>query len=337
MSVYSVRLRPRGAFHLGERGIGYEETSELVHADTLFGALCSVWGLLYGEKAVGEDLLPNGPGPWEPPFLFASAFPRAGSVRFYPKPLLPPPHTDPAEWKEVRWISEDLFVAWLRRTPLRPAPDRVHGGTVALTEDECETLRRELPDWQPDGPLWKVARVPRVTLDVATHASELWHFGRLHFGPECGLHLWVDVRRLDDRLWTALRLLGDVGLGGDRSAGHGLFDLEFSEETPPWPASDTRFVTLSPVYPCPPHAPNQVAELLKDGCAYRLLTRTGWIGTALATPYRRKAVRLIEEGSVLTGSTHRVWGGLADVTPDQVPDLPHRVYRWGYAFPAGVS
>jgi CRISPR-associated protein Csm4 len=335
MSVYSVRLRPRGAFHLGERGIGYEETSELVHADTFFGALCSVWAVLYGEAAVGEDLLPDGSGTWEPPFLFSSAFPRAGSVRFYPKPLLPPPNGDPAGWKEVRWVSERLFVPWISGSAV-PAQDRVQEGSVALTEDERETLKRELSDWQPDDPLWKVTRVPRVTLDVATHASELWHFGRLHFRPGCGLHLWVDLRRLGDRLWTALRLLGDVGLGGDRSAGHGLFDLDFNEEAPPWPDSDRRFVTLSPVYPCPPHAPDQVSQLLQDGCAYRLLTRTGWIGTALPTPYRRKAVRMVEEGSVLTGSTDRLWGGLADVTPDQVPDLPHRVYRWGYAFPAGV-
>jgi CRISPR-associated protein Csm4 len=337
MSVYSVSLRPRGAFHLGARGIGFEETSDLVHADTLFGALCSVWTLLYGEEAVQQDLLPEGSEPWEPPFLFSSAFPRAGSVRFYPKPLLSRPDADHTEWKEVRWVSERLFVAWITRSRVRRAPDRVHGGTVALAEDERETLKRDLPDWQPDDPLWKVTRVPRVTLDVATHASELWHFGRLHFRPECGLHLWVNVRRLGDRLWTALRLLGDVGLGGDRSAGHGLFDLDFNEEAPPWPALGTRFVTLSPVYPCPTHAPSQSADLLQDGCAYRLLTRTGWIGSVSPTPYRRKAVRLIEEGSVLTGPTERLWGGLADVTPDHVPDLPHRVYRWGYAFPAGVN
>ncbi len=41
MTLHNVTLEPRGAFHLGERGVGYEETSEMVHADTLFGALCS--------------------------------------------------------------------------------------------------------------------------------------------------------------------------------------------------------------------------------------------------------------------------------------------------------
>lgn len=329
MSLFSVTLAPKGAFHLGERGIGYEETSEFVRADTFFGALCSVWSLLYGEHAVQSDLLGVGTDPWEPPFLFSSAFPRAGSVRFYPKPLLPPPDGDAAAWKDVEWVSEAVFRAWLAREPLPADLRLLHGGEVAASAEELRKLR----DWNEEAPLWKVTRVARVTLDVPTNATELWHFGRLHFAPECGLHLWVDVRRLAERLWPALRLLGDVGLGGDRSAGHGLFEVDFRQEEPPWRASDARFVTLSPVWP----PPDQVAALLGDGCAYRLVTRTGWIGGVLPTPYRRKTVRLLAEGSVLIGSTSAVWGGLADVTPDHVPDLPHRVYRWGYAFCAGVS
>lgn len=338
MSRYSVRLEPRGAFHLGERGIGYEETAECVHADTFFGALCSVWATLYGEDAVARDLLPDGSEGWEPPLVFSSAFPRAGPVRFYPKPLLPPPG-EPAEWKDVEWVSERVFVAWLRGDPaqdLQPA----HEGRVKMTRAEHEQayqeMRRADPRADPESKMWQVHRVPRVTLDVPSNASELWHFGRLQFAPGCGLHLWVELRGPADfreRFWTALRVLGDTGIGGDRSSGHGLFEVDASEEDPPWPESDTRFVTLAPVYP----PAGQVPTLLSDACAYKLVTRTGWIGSVLPTPYRRKAVRLLVEGSVLGGSGARVWGGLADVTPDQAPDLPHRVYRWGYAFPAGVS
>lgn len=331
MTVYYVTLEPRGAFHLGERGIGYEETSELVHADTLFGALCAVWSLLYGDAAVSADLLPDGSPDWRPPFLVSSAFPRAGPVRFYPKPLLPPPDGDVRRWKDVEWVSEAVFRAWLEDKPV-PQPVFVHGGEVALTGPEREAALAELPSRDPEIPYWKVVRVPRVTLDAASNASELWHFGRLHFAPGCGLHLWVDLHRLEDRFWTALRVLGDVGVGGDRSAGHGLFTVTHRSEDPPWPRAADRFVTLSPVYP----RKDQVAGLLADGCAYRLVTRTGWIGAALATPYRRRAVRLIAEGSVLAGSSDGLWGSLVDVTPDAVPDLPHRVYRWGYAFPAGV-
>ncbi|MDQ7820096.1 MAG: type III-A CRISPR-associated RAMP protein Csm4 [Armatimonadota bacterium] len=325
MSLYRVLLTPRSAFHLGERGIGYEETSELVHADTLFSALCSVWTLLFGEDAVRRDLLPDGPN-WEPPLRISSAFPRAGPVRFYPKPLLPSPDGDATRWKEVEWLSESLFIAWLGGARV-PQFTFVHDGTVALAEAEREKLAHD-----PTLPFWKTVRVPRVTLDAVSKASELWHFGRLHFAPGCGLHFWVELRGLEDRFWTALRLLGDVGLGGDRSAGHGLFDVEFRQEEPPWKASDSRFVTLSPVYL--PEA--QAGVLLRNGCAYRLEMRPGWIGAAQPSPYRRKAVRLLAEGSVLTGSTGALWGGFVDVTPEGVPDLPHRVYRWGYAFPAGV-
>ncbi|MDR7400229.1 MAG: type III-A CRISPR-associated RAMP protein Csm4 [Armatimonadota bacterium] len=327
MSLYSVSLVPRGAFHLGERGIGYEETSELVHADTLFGALCSVWALVFGEDAVQQDLLPDGPD-WGPPFLITSAFPRAGPVRFYPKPVLPPPRGDPARWKDVQWISEALFCAWLGAGGI-PEFETIHGGTVALTGAE----REKVDPHHPSLLFWKAVRVPRVTLDAVSNASELWHFGRLHFAPGCGLHFWVELRRLEDRFWTALRLLGDVGLGGDRSSGHGLFSVEFRREDPPWKASDSRFVTLSPVYLTQAQAPT----LLRDGCAYRLETRTGWIGSTQPSPYRRKAVRLLAEGSVLTGPTSDLWGALVDVSPGGVPDLPHRVYRWGYAFPAGVN
>jgi CRISPR-associated protein Csm4 len=331
MGLYSVRLHPRGALHLGERGIGYEETADLVHADTLFSALCAAWAVLHGESALARDLLPQPDESWEPPFLLSSAFPRAGEVRLYPTPLLDPPRERPIEWKDVRWVSEAVFIAWLSGCRLPPVR-ALHGGQVAVSEDELSGIAREADGHRPGPELWKSVRVPRVTLDAASQASDLWHFGRVRFAPGCGLHFWVQIRRLEERFWPALRLLGDMGIGGDRSAGHGLFSATWAEERPPWPASDVRFVTLSPVYP----DPSQVGTLLGEQCSYRLLTRAGWIGTASPTPYRRKTVRLLAEGSVLTGSSQRTWGCLPDVTPEGASDLPHRVYRWGYAFPAGV-
>jgi CRISPR-associated protein Csm4 len=331
MSLYSVRINPHGAFHLGERGIGYEETADLVHADTLFSALCSAWAVVYGDDAVAHDLIPSQNAPLDPPFLLSSAFPRTGDVRLYPKPLLPSPRAQHGAWKDVRWVSEAVFAAWLAGNPLPPTR-ALHSGQVVVSEDEAVRMIGDLQGLPRDPVLWKSVRVPRVTLDGLSHASELWHFGRLHFAPGCGMHFWVEIRRLEDRFWAALRLLGDMGLGGDRSAGHGLFDVQWTEDVPPWHASDVRFVTLSPLYP----APAQVGTLFQGQCSYRLLTRTGWVGAALPTSYRRKIVRMISEGSVLAGASREIWGCLVDVTPGGVLDLPHRVYRWGFAFPVGV-
>jgi CRISPR/Cas system CSM-associated protein Csm4 (group 5 of RAMP superfamily) len=40
MTWVGYRLIAKSPFHLGERGIGLEETSLSLHADTLFSALC---------------------------------------------------------------------------------------------------------------------------------------------------------------------------------------------------------------------------------------------------------------------------------------------------------
>ena len=43
------RLCPTAPIHLGERGIGMEETSEVIHSDSLFGALSCAWSTLHGD------------------------------------------------------------------------------------------------------------------------------------------------------------------------------------------------------------------------------------------------------------------------------------------------
>jgi hypothetical protein len=36
MAVWQVKMTPKGAFHIGERGIGYEGALEFIPADTFF-------------------------------------------------------------------------------------------------------------------------------------------------------------------------------------------------------------------------------------------------------------------------------------------------------------
>jgi len=138
-----------------------------------------------------------------------------------------------------------------------------------------------------------------------------------------------------ERVRAALRLLGDIGIGGDRTSGHGLFTPEFSQG-PQWAQlqSASAFITLSLVYP----KPEETSALLNEASRYRLIKRGGWIGGVRSTPWRRKTVRMVAEGSRLGGDPAQAWGDLVDVTPDDFMalGLPHRVYRWGFAFPVGV-
>lgn len=331
-----VYLQPRGAFHLGERGIGLEETADIVHADTLHAALCTAWVLLYGEGALANEWL----RPDDPPVLLSSAFPFAGPVRFYPRPMLPVPlHREEKELslplKKVLFVSEGLLRRHLAGQPYPPC-ESLHNGEVLLLPEEAEALRAAVKRTSlEDIRFWHVVQVPRVALDVATNRSNIWFFGRVAFHQAAGFFFRVRYRspEVAERFRAAVRLLGDTGLGGDRTSGHGLFDPRFEPASPLGDPNADRFLTLAPLYP----PREQVQRLLGEGCRYRWLTRAGWIGSLTPTPYRRRSVRMFAEGSVFTGSAAELWGELVDVTPTETPEpLPHPVYRYGFAFPVGV-
>ncbi len=362
MLMESILLNPRAAFHLGERGIGLEETSVVLHSDTLYSAICIAWAILYGEEALRHELVPTDEKQedWRPPFLISSAFPFAGSVRFYPKPFLPFPvereteideseRRQIAKLKDVEFVSEEVFVSLLRNEPQLPESndELPHGGTLWLSAGEADRMREDFGVRSIAAErFWSTVKVPRVTLDVKSGVSNIWHFGRVVFRKtrnenskaKSGYHFLV--RYLDEasavRLKAAVRFLGDAGIGGDRSSGHGLFEPVFS--TPPAfhiPPDANAFIFLSLTFP----KRQQVLSLLGEASRYRWITRGGWIGGALPTPLRRKTVRMFAEGSLLTGNPNQyVWGQAVDVTPENAHELGllHRVYRYGFAFPVGV-
>jgi len=334
-----VYLHPRSAFHLGERGIGLEETADFVHADTLHAALAVAWATLYGRERLEQEFL----RPGDPPVLLSSALPFAGPVRFYPRPFLPlpPGMVDRQDMKSLRALKDVAYVSeGILRLHLEgrayPMDTTLHRGRVLLLPEEEDALKTLLKRKSLEGVVfWATTRVPRVAVDVAGFHSNIWHFGRVTFHQHAGLFLWVRYRdeRLADAFRAAMRLLGDMGIGGDRSSGHGLFDVTFDAASPLGNAQAERFITLAPLYP----KREEIPDLVGEEARYRWITRRGWIGSMAATPYRRRTVTMFAEGSVLTGRADHVWGDLVDVTPLEVsPPLPHRVYRYGYAFPIGV-
>ena len=324
-------LHPKSPLHLGEHGIGLEETAEFAHSDTLFGALCFAWAEAYGPGALTELLGQFLAG--RPPFVISSAFPRLGQVRLLPRPLLPLPVGEGAAegLKDVRWISEGLFRRWLAGEELTAEvrPETVRGH-VWLSAPEAARLPQVRGDsW------WDVVLRPRVALDRITSASNLYYVGEVRFAPECGLFCLVLARdeATYDQVQAALQVLGEMGLGGERSLGFGCFAVEdagFFEI----PTGNGRFATLSLYHPT---AAELEVGVLGANAAYRLVMRSGWIASAGWPGRRRKWVRMLTEGSVLTGDATRFYGDLADVTPDDRPPGSHPVYRYGYAFPFGVN
>jgi CRISPR-associated protein Csm4 len=339
-SVY--RLHLKGPLHVGSWGIGREETLGYIPSDTLFGALVVAWA------ALG---LPLGPflGHGQPPAMrVTSAFPWAGPVRFFPRPLryLEWPTAVPFKRiKQATWVSEALF-HMLRRgeIPHRHLDEGlnfIQGGSVWLTGAEREAISRAtgLADY-PGDPLtdlylWRDAAVPRVTVDRTRSASNLFHTGRVTFADGCGL--WLAAAGDDlSALEAGLAYLQDTGLGGLRATGHGAFEWQTwaEAEALPQPGDGGYFVSLSRYAPQPAEFE---ATLRAPEAAFGLETVAGWCLDDGNTPWRRKQVCLVREGAYL-GWPGYAPGHLVDVTPEGVGDFAdrRRVYRYGLAFPVAA-
>ncbi len=345
MQMQIYHLRALSPFHLGERGIGLEASDVVAHADTVFSALCSVGREAYGVGWL-EDLLA---GFWEsPPFLLSSAFPYATAgdtvLRLYPRPLGIPPGVDAGNAaatkriKSVEFVSEAIFLKWIAGQSLAAEmPDDttlIQEKHVWVTRAELSALRVHATargEGQPT--LWHKWDVPRVTVDRIHNKSAVYQAGRVTFQRGGGLWLGF-VRRsgtaLTGQIDALLHMLGHAGMGGERSSGHGQFEVAGSVVVDLPEAGDAH-VLLSTYWP---GHEGEAAALADPRAAYKLMVRRGWIGSPEGGTLRRKAVRMLAEGSVLPATPYPR-GGLVDVTPGALS--AHRVYRYGYALPVGMT
>lgn len=344
-AVHVYRLEPRSAFHFGERGVGLEETAETFRSDSLFSALCSVVREGWGTERV-EALLRAFLERPEPPFRLSSCFPYAGEVLFFPRPMLALAGQPAAEaakrLKNTRFVSHGLFARWVAGDDLEretEAANFLSESHAWVSAAERAKLAGILP--QAGGAeaerraLWAKTEVPRVTVDRASSASLVYRCGRLAFRPGCGLYFLVEWR---DEAWRglleqALRALGDAGLGGRRSAGYGQFEPRLPAEGLELAAADRpgALLTLALYWPT---AEEVAAGVLGGPARYDLVSRYGWMWSPDGRALRRRQVRMVAEGSLLA-PVHPALGALADVTPRAF--AAHRVYRYGLAFPLGVS
>lgn len=339
---------PHG-IHIGAGGVeSVEDSLEYVPSDTLFAALLDTWRHLGREV---KELLPeNG----EPALRVTSAFPFAGGVRFYPKPVdlreLFTEETLKTEsagkrLKKIRYISEQLLLKAANGQYLDnflfPEDENedpktgiaLQGGTFWLLPEEVKDLPKE---WQLSAEKWWLLRrkkvyetqtAPRVTVDRVNSASNLFQSERVLFNAGCGL--WFGVARnsiSQAEFENLLTILGDSGLGGERTAGYGHFTFEqkgeFSLNAP-----------QSSAYLLSRWHPKADEVSLLPHSAYKLEAVEGWLRTPEnAAAQRRKRVWLVAEASLIAGNPQ---GDAVDVKPEydakSGETILHPVYRPGFA------
>ncbi|HEU0078286.1 MAG TPA: hypothetical protein VFQ76_11585, partial [Longimicrobiaceae bacterium] len=344
-----LRCRRGVRFHFGETSL--LNTSELLHADTLFSALTNVYALAYDAAEEWVEHVRDGRIRVSSGLHCAELSWRPEPVFFVPRPPLryAAAADDPSAAKRLRhlrYVSMGVLAEMQAHLQPAPAPDAVPactldllalpriGGGYACTEAElAPVLGRDLP---PDR-LYTTQTLPRVQVRTATVEDNFYHAAGLApatvdlpDGRSIRGHFYVLVEHsLDEQAWqrflACVRLLADEGIGGERTAGYGWFEAVQPVSAPVPAASGPAplVLSLSPVIPADE---NEFASALR----YDLFVRGGGsLGKRGDPEMHRQRVRMLREGALFRGP---VRGRLVDVSPEENP-LPHPLLRSGINFP----
>lgn len=316
LALYTLRVL--GPIHLGTGRPGdLGEVEKFPRSDTLAAALVSLWGHVTNASASEVTSIAA-----EPPFAVSSAMP----VLADGEPLLPLPVG----------LGERLAqgVPEVRKELRRTRFARAATIRKAVVEGDFAGARAQLRDTEREvaASMGEESRTRLAVDRLGGGPIEglLFDFGtvRLRDGARLGVVADLGDGSARAPFEAALRLLGDCGIGGDRSVGCGAFEVESVSKFDPRLGEGARLV-LSLLHP----TPREIGEgLLDDPASYRLVPRGGWLTVPGAASLRRKRVNMLEEGSMVRDLGVRSYGDSPRVL-DALPELglTHPVHRPGRA------
>lgn len=306
-------LKPTAPMHLQTGGGDHESVDHYPRSDTFSAALSYWWFRQFGEL----------PGfPEQPCFRCSSLFPAiqvAGKVvRLYPKPAgidIDPDKNNHKVFKKVRWVDEGFFEGWRTGAfndswlPENSGDSRLkRNGSVLVKEPATDVGR---------GPLQVIDALTRVTLDRVSAKSVPFHFVRVLYADDLLFWFYCDVNEKEmSRLISLIRLLGDEGIGADRTVGLGHYSFITSEEVT-LPSATGKVMNLGLYNPT-----SEETQLINwQDSYYQLEKRSGWVtGKRL----RRKPLTCVAENALLSvDSTPR--GSMRCVLDKEDPQIPEEV------------
>lgn len=282
-------LRPTAPFHLQTGGEDHETSELYPRSDTLSAAITYLW-FRQNNKMSGF--------PEKIQFRLSSVFPAvqiSGSYnKLFPKPAglsIDGTKHNHKVFKKIRWFDEELFERWKqgedisKYIPKTSKDTRLkRNGTVLVFNPEVDL---------GTGPLLKNDARTRVVLDRVNQTSTPFHFVSVYHAPDTLFWFYADIEEeVAGYFETMLRLLGDEGLGADRTIGMGSFELEAIESSSAGSSRGNKFFNLGIFNPLPEEA-NAIEWQHSD---YQLETRRGWVS---GLPLRRRPVPCISENAVI--------------------------------------
>ncbi len=327
-TYHLAKLYFKSPLHLSKGKSGLDTSFEVLHSDTLKSALFTCALELFGNEAI----LRGGDGKaFFESFRISSAFPFSGNELFFQKPeWLPKTLTENTDLrkviKKIRFFNKASFEALI-------------SGKLNHLEETDIQYSKYYSKNKFKNP-FKSETVQRVTVsrtyeeDAGTFYTE-----RLFFAENCGLFFLIQFENenFKEKITAALRLLGDNGVGSDKSVGNGQFDFNGLEKfEPPFTENANCQVSLSLF--CPKTGEVQNQDFLEKS-AYSLTKRGGYLANPEnfdKTTLRKRSVFMFTEGAVFPSNV-KLEGDVKDLKPSAAQE--HPIWRDGRAifFPYNLA
>ena len=303
--------------HLSRGREQYDQGATTLHSDTVMAALFSAACQLGAEPNEALSMLEA--------CRISSAFPFYREEYFFPKPMAKMIFNlnDVVEekqgkpYKKIRYLGKHWFEKLLNGEP-EAIQSKTHLANPAFLTDKLTNENK----------VFKTEVVQRVAI-APDHSEDPKPFytERLYFGEQSGLFIlveWLDTsaRELFQR---AFRLLGDLGIGTDRSVGNGFFTPSFESLVLRLPDKPTKQCNLGLYLP----DRSELNSTLLEESAWNLVKRGGYLAGAAQIEHftlRKKSVYMFEVGSVFPNVP--LQGKRVDLKPDW-QGLNHPVWREG--------
>jgi len=287
MKRFVVKLKFKTPFHIGGRRGDLIDIDEIIHSDTIFSAILSMYSLVFGldktNKLVHRIFEEN-------LFKISSAFYYYKDLLFLPKPLgfnLSMKDEDYKKQKKVRFIDRELLTNYTGEITIKDM--------FAFRKEYEENF--EIP--------FAITERPRVVVDRSTSAAHIYYSSSCELIDGAGLWFYLDANEeIFDEIKTVINILGDEGIGGERTYGMGLYEAEISEEKIE-EKEGTSYLLISLMNPFPDEA--------KYVEKYNIIQRSGYIYSPYLKSTKHSTVNVFSEGSTFSKD---VKGKILDFTPD---------------------
>lgn len=307
-------------FHLGETGL--DDTSDILHSDTLFSALANIYEKALSGARTLIDHMRSGKLHFSSGFYAVLYGNRL--TCFLPKPPLRfGNHEKPKQLKNIRYISVGVWrqlLSGFDSEQLSSAIDLLAfpsiGGGFVFYPGEFGMITEPLDQKE----FRSIQTVPKVKVHTfAEDTDRLFNETTVQFTPFTlggsvlrGAWYVLYDHTLDTNEFAefaaALRILADEGVGGQRSSGKGQFkNVVFTEVELPDFVNASAFFGMSLISPS---SNEEFHDGLKD---YELIIRGGGsIGRMGDSEKHRKRARFVREGALLKSN---ITGRFVDVSP----------------------